>query len=279
MMFLSAASASATAVEFGVSSGPLVRVGVRDLEVGGGMAGFGVSNRAVDLSFERGIDFSVLGTVNARLSAALAFSGGGRLNLTTSGTAGPFALTGSLNVWSAPQAIFDPLAPLAFEPTSLRPDGWSLDLAGRYRVQRDLLVLVSGNLGEQANVGVAGEWRREDLSWRAGARFGDDVLGLTAGLTVRGEGATLALDGLLGTADLGVTASVTVPDPFEVPSSLRAYVAYEPWRRTVEPLRFGVALTSEVGPGELTAELRGGAGRLGARVGYVLPLGAAEDEE
>ena len=57
----------------------------------------------------------------------------------------------------------------------------------------------------------------------------------------------------------------------------RAYLAFEPWRTSVEALRYGADLTLPAGRGDLTAGVRGGASTLGARVSYALPLG--DDEE
>jgi hypothetical protein len=114
---------------------------------------------------------------------------------------------------------------------------------------------------------------------RGGGRVGADVLGVTGGLTVRGENSTVTLDALVGPSSLGVTGGLILPAPLEDrESSLRLYFAYEPWRTNTVTLRYGAVFSVEAGRGELTADARGGSGGAGVRIGYVLPLGGAEEE-
>lgn len=256
---------------------PVVRIGVTDLGFAGGSAGFAVSDRAVEASYGRTLDLSVAGTARARLTAGYAFAGGGRVALAGSGTLGPLALNLGAQLWSAPLAQFDPLVTSSFEGASTRAGGWAVDASARYRLQRDLVLLASGTLGEQPNVAAGVEWRRGELSLRGGGRFGEGVAGATVGATLRREEYTLALDALVGHT-LGFTGSLGLPDPLTVPSNLRVYAAYEPWRLYARTLRIGATLEASVGPGELSADLRGGSGSLGVRLGYTLPLGAEGEE-
>jgi len=272
-------SAAAQTLEFSGSTAPVFRVGVSELTAGTTTLGFGVSNRAVDASAATGIDLSVAGTVTLRTAAAVNFGGGWTVSGSVNGTVGPVALSVQSALWTAPLRSFDPLADVRQEATSTRSAGFQVDASGRYRLQRNLQLLADASVSAQSNVGLGAEWRDGPLSYRAGGRVGSNVLGVTGGLTVRQDDLTLTVDALLGPSSVGVVGSVSLADPLPLPSSLRLYGAYEPWRVDASSVRYGVILTTELGPGTLTAEARGTTGRFGARVGFALPVGPRDDEE
>lgn len=280
---LLAGGAGAETLDVSLSSATSFRMALTGVEALDSTFSFGFGNRAADFSVGRGLDLSVLGTVNARVDGALLIGEPGlrgRLGVTASASLGPAAATVTASAWTAPLAALDPLAPFAFEAANTSGGGLGVALNARYRLSRDTLLLTDGALGAQPNVGVSGEFRRGDLSYRVGGRVGSGVLGVTGGLTLRRDDVTLAVDALLGPNSLGLTGSFSLAAPLpDVDSSLRAYVAYEPWRLSAEPVRVGVALTAALGPGELMGELRGGGTFLGVRVAYSLPLDAPPGDD
>lgn len=279
MVALLCGTAGAAQIGVEVGGGPFVRGSVSDLSAGDGSLSFGLSNRAVEAGYALGLDSllgaaGAVGTLGARLNAAYVFSGGVRLGLSANGTLGPAALTLAGAYWTAPARDQDPLAEFSEAGVSPRAQGWSADLGARYRLRRDLVLLGSGSLGAQPNLAAGVEYRSGAVSYRGGARAGAGVLGATAGLSYRTEeGATLALDGLLGPNSLGLSGSLAISDALGDGSSLRLYSAYEPWRSDARPLRLGAEASLPVGPGTLDLAVRGGPGpagmgELGLRAGY-----------
>ena len=265
--------ASAASLDVRAASGPNVRAGVSGLNLLGGEVSFGLSNRALDFGYAARLNFSVLGTVSARANAAYAYGGGARLALDGGGTLGPVALTAGALAWSAPLNVFDPLVTLSETGANVSAADVALDATLRYRVQRNLLALVSGHVGVQPNVAAGLEFLRGDLSLRAGVRAGDRVAAVSAGVSVRRDTLTFGADVLLGPEGSGVVADVTVFGALGPDSSARAYVVYEPWRLAVEPLRYGLEVALSLGPGSLSAAARAGATQAGVRVDYRVPLG------
>ncbi|MDB5045819.1 MAG: hypothetical protein JWQ08_1869 [Deinococcus sp.] len=295
------------------------RVGVSNVSVLGGtpVAGTlsaGVSNRAVDVGYALGLSLPPLGAVSSRTDLAVTWQGGLRLSSRATGTAGPVALNAGASFFTTSATAVDPLAAWTFAPTDLRNRGVAADLAARYRVNRTLVAVLGGEFGAQ-NQGFVGIESRRDLTrvlapsegddptlepatertgtltFRAGARAGRDILGVTGGLTYATEaGLSLGLDALAGRGQTdsgstgltyGLTASVTAPDLLGEGSNLRLYSAYEPWRTASAPLRVGAEAILPLGPGELSLDVRGGrnpsgTAGFGARVGYRLPLGGSD---
>lgn len=289
------------------------RVGVSEVSALGGTLSAGVSNRAVDLGYALGLSLPPLGSVSSRTDLALTWRGGLRLSSRATGTAGPVALNAGASFFTTSATAVDPLAAWTFAPTDLRDRGLAADLTARYRVNRTLVAVLGAELGAQ-NQGFVGLESRRDLTrvlapsegddptlepatertgtltFRAGARTGQGVLGVTGGLTYATEaGLSLGLDALAGRGQTGLgstgftyglTASVTVPEVLGEGSSLRLYSAYEPWRTASAPLRVGAEASLPLGPGQLSLDLRGGRSAggtagFGARVGYRLPLGGS----
>ena len=111
------------------------------------------------------------------------------------------------------------------------------------------------------------------------------MLAVTAGISYATPGGlTLALDGLLGPDDLGLSAGLSAADALGEGSALRLYAAYEHWRTVSAPLRAGLEFSRPLGPGDLSVNLSGGrdrqgVGGFGARLGYRLSLGSTEPQE
>ncbi|ANE43372.1 hypothetical protein [Deinococcus puniceus] len=294
------------------------RVGVSNFGVLGGtpFAGTlsaGVSNRAVDVGYALGLSLPPLGAVSSRTDLAVTWQGGLRLSSRATGTAGPVALNAGASFFTTSATAVDPLAAWTFAPTDLRNRGFTADLTARYRVNRTLVAVLGGEFGAQ-NQGLVGLESRRDLTrvlpasegddptlepatertgtltFRAGARAGQDILGVTGGLTyATEEGLSLGLDALAGRGQTGsgrtgltygLSASVSAPGLLGEGSSLRLYSAYEPWRTASAPLRVGAEASLPLGPGELSLDVRGGrnpdgTAGFGARVGYRLPLGGS----
>jgi len=284
-LLLSAGAAGATSLDFGVSLSPqrgsLLRAGVTDLPLAGFTLGAGLSSRGLDFSASRALVLTGLGAARARVDGAALWSGGLRGGLNLSGTLGPLALTLAGSAWNASVDRFDPLARWAEAAPDLRDAGAALGLSGRYRLSRAWVLNAQGQLGGQPNVLTYGEFRRASLSYRLGLRAGEGVLGAAVGLSYAAEdGLSLNADALLGPDSLGLSASLGLDGRLGEDSRLRAYAAYEPWRRAevTAALRYGLEVSVKAGPGQLSLEGRGGSGGYGARVGYVLPLGGADRE-
>lgn len=304
-----AGTAGATALEFGVSyhggarGGGWARVGVSDLPALGGRVSAGLSTRAAEVGYARSLALPPLGVVTARADVAAAFAGGVQASARLGGSVGPVALTLAATGFSAPAGRIDPLTPWNFDATDSRARGFNAQLSARYRVNRNLIAVAGGEFGGQ-NVGTVGvEGRREltrllppdegaqpgdapetepvgTLTWRAGVRAGQDVLGVTGGMSYAAEaGLNLGLDALVGPRTFGITGSVDAGELLGPGSSVRLYAAYEPWRTASTPLRAGIAATRPLGGGEAGLNVGGGRtpdGQTGyaARVTYTLPLGA-----
>lgn len=302
----SAGTAGATNIDFGVTYPLTARVGVSDVSLLSGRLAAGLSTQGADLTFSRLLSLPPLGAVSVNSSVQVAWTGGVRLGSAATGAAGPLALNLAGTYFTTAASTFDPLAAWTPEPTDLRAQGWRADLSLRYRVNRQTVAVLGTELGGQWNVYGGAELRRDltrtlppaegddpeappetekigSLSYRVGVRAGRNVLGATAGITYATEtGRTFALDAQLGpnaaaAYSLGLVASASFPDVLGEGSTLRPYLAYEPWRPYVNPLRAGVEATRPLGPGTLKVDVRGGqsqAGLFGFGVGvaYSFPL-------
>ena len=258
-----------------------VRAGVSDVLLGGNRFSLGVSNRAAEVGAERNQPLFTIGTVNLKLNAAFVFAQPGvRLEASAGGTLGPVALAASGQFWSTPAAAQDPLSVWNQVAPAISSSGAQANLDVRYRVSRTLIATLSGELGEQSRASVSGEWRSGAFSARLGAASGVGVLGALAGVTYRADAFTLSADALLGssfggTLTLDAPALIALND--EQAIDLSAYLAYEPWRSAVLPLRYGLDADVPLGQavdGHLKLGLRGGSGGLGIRAGYTFTPGA-----
>ncbi len=290
---LTSGLAGATSLDFGVSYAPsggtlaqdsLLRFGVQDFQLSGFSLAAGLGTRGLDAALSRSLVLPGLGVARARASGAVLFSGGLRGGLSVSGTAGPVALTLTGSAWNAGLTAFDPLARWAEAAPDLRESGASLEAAARYRLNRDVVLSVVGDLGGQSSLLAQAELRAEALSYRFGLRAGQHVLGVTAGATYTDPdtGLNAALDALAGPDTLGLTGHLGLDGALGDGSSLRVFVAYEPWRTTSEVLRYGAQVGLPVGNGTLDLEGYGGSRDqslqsqgFGLKVGYVLSLDVA----
>lgn len=309
--------AGATKVEFGVAYRNVgstlweqgwARLGVSDFPLLGGKFAAGVSNRAADLAYTRGLSLAPLGAATSRTDLAVTYQGGVRVSSRANASLGPVALNLGGAYFTTSALNVDPLAAWAFAPLDMRDQGWNADLTLRYRVSRTLVAVAGGEFGPQHQGFLGVEGRQEltrtlplpadaepgtepdtenlgTLAWRVGGRAGQGVLGVTAGVTYATEaGVSLGLDGLLGPDAYGVTGSLYAPDLLGDGSTLRLYAAYEPWRVASTPLRVGLEAGLKAGPGQLSLNVAGGlssvgAGGFGVKVGYSLPLDAPADDQ
>jgi hypothetical protein len=295
--------AGAATLDFGAAyrSEGLLRVGVTDVALGRGSLSAWVSNRAFEASLTGGLSLPPAGALSLGADAALTYRGGLRLAARAAGTLGPVALNLGGAFFTAAATEVDPLAAWTLAPTDLRTRGANLDFTARYRVSRTLIATLGGEFGPQNHGLLGAEWRRDltrvlppeggddpeagpltgrtgTLALRLGARAGQDVLGVTGGVSYSAEsGVALALDALAGPRGWGAVGSLSAPDLLGAGSETRLYLAYEPWRRASAPLRAGAEVSLPAGPGTLSVDVRGGTGGVGARVGYRFPLGRTPD--
>ncbi len=306
-----ASMAGAAQLNFGVAyhagaqGGGWAQAGVSDVKVLGGRISAGLSTHAASVGYSRSLALPPLGAVTARADVALAWRSGVRASTRLGGSVGPVALNLGAAGFSTSAASVDPLALWAFAATDSRDHGLAADLSARYRVSRTLIAVAGGEFGGQ-NMGVLGVEGRRDLTrtlppaedaqpgdppetettgtlgWRAGVRAGQEVLGVTGGVSyAAGSGLNLGLDTLIGPGAFGVTGSLDAGELLGPGRTARLYAAYEPWRTASTPLRAGLEVTATLGRGELGLNVSGGrtmAGQVGygARLTYSLPLGDSE---
>lgn len=270
-----------SSVASGVSQPFTVRADVSDVLLGSNRFSLAVSNRAAEVGAIRNQPLFTIGTVNLNLNAAFVFAQPGvRLGAGAGGTLGPVALSASGQFWSAPVVALDPLSVWNQEAPATSPLGAQVNLEARYRVSRNLIATLDGEVGAQSRVSLSGEWRSGAYSYRLGAAGGVGVLGALAGVTYRADAFTLSADALLGRS-FGGTLTLDAPAAIALSSEqaidLSAYLAYEPWRSAALPLRYGLDADVPLGQavdGHLKLGLRGGSGGLGIRAGYTFTPGA-----
>ncbi|MFW8626016.1 hypothetical protein [Deinococcus sp. ME38] len=158
-------SAQAATLDFGVSyrapdAGLWGRVGVSELDLLGGQVSAAVGSRAAQVGYARSLSLPPLGAATARTDLAVTWQGGVRLDSRASAGVGPVALNLAGAYFTAPVTDVDPLAPFAQVPADLRERGWNASLGARYRVDRDLIAVVGGELGAQPQLSVGVEGRR-----------------------------------------------------------------------------------------------------------------------
>lgn len=294
LLILSSSVAQATdlqlSTQFSTSNRPFLEAAVTDLPTGPGQTRFGVSTHAIRASYRQSLSLPALGAVQGDAELSHPWSGGLRLRGQLGGSVGPVSLGIRGEAFNAPLSAEAPLAPWQEEAHDLRPQGWNVNLDARYRLSRFLTAHGHSELGAQANTLAELEWRRAPaadadpdnvLLLRGGVRAGQEVLGLSAGLTYRtGNGLDLSADALLGPQP-SLSARLNLPPLGD--TELSAYASYEPWRRFSAPLRYGADLSRPLGRGQLGVSLRGGQGLdgqpgFGAALQYSLPLGQQGDD-
>ena len=158
-------SAQAATLDFGVSyrapdAGLWGRVGVSDLDLLGGQVSAALSSRAAQVGYARSLSLPPLGAATARTDLAVTWQGGVRVDTRASAGVGPVALNLAGAYFTAPVTDVDPLAPFAQAPADLRERGWNAALTARYRVTRDLIAVLGGELGAQPQLSAGVEGRR-----------------------------------------------------------------------------------------------------------------------
>ncbi|GAA0505153.1 hypothetical protein [Deinococcus depolymerans] len=158
-------SAPAATLDFGVAyrapdAGLWGRVGVSELDLLGGQVSAALGSRAAQVGYVRSLSLPPLGAATARTDLAVTWQGGVRVDSRASAGLGPVALNLAGAYFTAPVTDVDPLAPFAQAPADLRERGWNAVLGARYRVNRDLIAVLGGELGAQPQLSVGVEGRR-----------------------------------------------------------------------------------------------------------------------
>lgn len=273
------------------------QIGLSELPLGPGQFSASLSNRAATVGYRQSLSLPPLGALDSQAELARPWSGGLRLSSSVGGGLGPVALQVRGETFSAPLSAIHPLDQWQETPRDLRPQGWNLNVDGRYRLDRRRIIGVGLETGGQTSVTADLELRPtppqpsendEDtspaplnLSYRAGLRAGQNIFGVTAGLTLSSEqGLEWRTDALAGTR-FGITSRLTLPPVGD--TDLAFYLAYEPWRQTSAPLRYGAELSRPLGRGTVQVAARGGqlhSGPAGGgfEVRYSLPLNAGGEQ-
>ncbi len=317
------ANAKAAEVQFSVAyqsnagdvfGSSLARAAINNWDWGKDSVSVALSNRALELGYNQSLALAPLGAASTHTNLAITQTGGLRLSSSATAGLGPIALALNSAYFSAPITDIDPMAAWALAPTDLRSNGLNGDLTLRYRVNRNTIAVVGGELGAQNQVFGGVEGRREffgpslmdevvpeetsepdvesansadtatqadettdaapqgdllgTLTWRAGARAGRDVLGLSGGLSYATEsGITASVDTLIGANVFGLVGSLNFPSVLGEESQLKLYAAYEPWRSASTPFRTGLDLSVPVGAGTFEFNLSGGSSVRNSGVG------------
>ncbi|MFC6748417.1 hypothetical protein [Deinococcus aquaticus] len=119
-----------------------------------------LSSRAAQVGYARSLSLPPLGAATARTDLAVTWQGGVRVESRASAGVGPVALNLAGAYFTAPVTDVDPLAPFAQAPADLRERGWNAALTARYRVNRDLIAVLGGELGAQPQLSAVVEGRR-----------------------------------------------------------------------------------------------------------------------
>lgn len=273
------------------------QIGISELPLGPGQFSASLSNRAATVGYRQSLSLAPLGALDSSAELARPWSGGLRLSSSVSGGLGPVALQVGGEAFSAPLSAVRPLDQWQERAYDLRSQGWNLNVDGRYRLDRRRIIGAGLETGGQTSVTAGLEIRPtppqpnendEDatstppnFSYRAGLRAGQNVLGVTAGLTLSNEqGLEWRTDALAGT-QFGITSRLSLPPVQD--TDLAFYLAYEPWRQTSAPLRYGAELSRPLGRGTVQVAARGGQrhdGQTGGgfEVRYSLPLNTTDEQ-
>lgn len=273
------------------------QIGVSELPLGPGQFSANLSNRAAIVGYRQSLSLAPLGALDSSAELTRPWSGGLRLSSSVSGGLGPVALQVRGEAFSAPLSAVRPLDQWQETAHDLRPQGWNLNVDGRYRLDRRRIIGAGLETGGQTSVTAGLEIRPTppqpseneevvtstplNFSYRAGLRAGQNVLGVTAGLTLSNEqGLEWRTDALAGT-QFGITSRLSLPPVQD--TDLAFYLAYEPWRQTSAPLRYGAELSRPLGRGTVQIAARGGQHHDsqtggGFEVRYSLPLNTTDEQ-
>ena len=298
-LVLSQARATEIEVNAAVGTFPFsVGVALRELVIGNDpdvKLELGVSNRALLAGIGLGQDYGPAGVLTGNLRFAFVFdptgavnaNAGVRLRAIVRGTVGPGAVEATGLYWSTPSDAANPLAVFERDAEPIEREGYLLGLSGSYRLSRILVVKANtrfASIGSRIEARLEG--RESDYSLSGGALVAWQAPGITyagvfgAKYSPQDQPFTVGAEALLGAGPSGfdygliVFFDTTIPDDL---GTLSAFVAYEPWRSDVYPLRFGAGFETPAGPGVLYTRVQGGSllGGLfpwGVQIGYRLFL-------
>lgn len=243
-----------------------------------------------------GQDLGPIGRFSVQTRFAFVYAGGVRLRLVARGTFGPVAADFQGLYWSVAPDVTNPMVTFEKDSDPFGNNGFLVSSNFAYRLSRVLVVSLGGRYSTAGSrVGARLEYREGEVTIYGGPQFafqdvGNQNLGVTYAGVIGGKytpetdpytvsGELLVGYGPIGGVDgivygLNLSFDTDLPDNF---GTLGAYVALEPWRVDVYPLRFGASFTANLGPGQFYTRLGGGTllGGLfqwGAQLGYVLYL-------
>ena len=249
-----------------------------------------VSNRRAMLGAQVTFGFAAIGQATIYSRLAVAYSGRLRFEGGAKGVIGPVSLEVATAIWNADPTEFNVSAAFAAQPQTLISGGIDLGLQGAYRLTRTLVL----------NAGVKYGTAQSRITARLENRDGAWVYGGGTLLAWQSNGATLLLTGAAKYSPEDAPYSFEVQTSFGVNQSagfgwgganiafsyslgelglVSTYVNYEVWRLDVLPLRTGLNLELNIGPGALIVQGYGGADLGwnfggGGRIAYRLDLGS-----
>ncbi len=248
--------------------------------------GAAVSTERVKVSADGVLDFSVVGSLQARVIAEVAYVGRFRVQLLARGSFGPIAANLGVAYWNAAPANFDPFEIFATDPLPNSGIGFRTDLGIGYRVNRNFSVFGAGRFGSDfSSFSLEARVRDGEFEFRGGllgavqttnaailaqasAIYSPEELPFTVSL---GAGFGFTQTGLAYEGQLTFAWIVLE----EVSLSVNA--VYQPWR--VDVLPFRGSLEVRINPGFGTILLTGYLGYnqvntwvYGARIAFRITL-------
>lgn len=220
----------------------------------------GVSNQAVWLGASTALDASVAGNVNASLKALYAWNQQYRLEGKANGVLGSKATVNvQAHYGTAPLSTFNRFAAFTENPEADLA-GWGINLDGKYRLDRQWTLALEAGAGTSTYAQISAQYREPDTEYRIGTVWQKNqqgnVFGVAAGATFKTEDTTFTLDALVGTNGTlpvwGSRASVGaygLEDLFG--SDLKVFAAYEPYKDSTFPFRYGFETDTPLENGEV----------------------------
>ena len=256
--------------------------------------GFVLSTQRAGVAIGAGFDFGPLGRASTDTRFDVIFSGGVRFRTNLRGTLGPIALELNGGFWTASSFEANRFSMFERDPEPFSANGFLVGANAQYRLSRNLTLKVGGRyVPESSRIFVGLESRMGEFTLSGGALLAPQNLGLTYGATFGikfvPEQAPYRLNAeiFLGGNPTGFTYGAVLDASFdflnqddEKTAGLSAFLAVEPWREdtniailnssgfiTQVPLRFGVSLELNLGPGVLFSRGFGGLTFTGSQSG------------
>lgn len=246
--------------------------------------GFALSTERAGVTVGAGFDFGPLGRASTDTRFDVVFSGGVRFRTNLRGTLGPIALELDGGFWTASSDEAGRFSMFERNPEPASSNGFLIGANAQYRLSRNLTLKVGGRyVPESSRISVGVESRVGEFTLSGGVLLAPQTQGLTYGanfgLKYVPENAPYRLNAeiFLGANQSGFAFGTILDASYdflnideEKIGSLTGYLTFEPWRedlivpfyfgalRTQVPLRFGVSLELNLGPGVLIGRGFGG---------------------